>query len=45
MISTLCPLPRAANNDAFSQDLLFHVKWEGYPNKKDWTWEPEEHLK
>ncbi|KAI5849785.1 hypothetical protein BZA05DRAFT_401545 [Tricharina praecox] len=24
--------------------LFFHVKWVDYPLKKDWTWEPEEHL-
>jgi hypothetical protein len=23
---------------------MYHVKWENYPAKKDWTWEPEEHL-
>jgi len=25
-------------------ELFFHVKWQDYPHKKDWTWEPEEHL-
>ncbi len=24
--------------------LLFHIKWENYPNKKDFTWEPEKNL-
>ncbi|KAF8540287.1 hypothetical protein BDD12DRAFT_833952 [Trichophaea hybrida] len=28
-----------------ANQLYFHVKWQDYPNKKDWTWEPEEHLK
>lgn len=27
------------------KQLFFHVKWQDYPNKKDWTWEPEDHLK
>lgn len=27
-----------------NDELFFHVKWENYPNKKDWTWEPEENL-
>ncbi|KAA8910048.1 hypothetical protein FN846DRAFT_940463 [Sphaerosporella brunnea] len=25
-------------------ELYFHVKWQDYPSKKDWTWEPEENL-
>ena len=25
--------------------MKFHVKWEGYDEKKDMTWEPEENLK
>lgn len=25
-------------------NIKFHVKWEGYDNKKDLTWEPEENL-
>jgi len=25
-------------------NLFFHVKWQDYPHKKDWTWEPEDHL-
>jgi hypothetical protein len=24
--------------------ILYLVKWEGYPNKKDWTREPYEHF-
>lgn len=28
-----------------NKEIFFHVKWENYPNKKDWTWEPEENLK
>ncbi|KAI5787752.1 hypothetical protein FPQ18DRAFT_307759 [Pyronema domesticum] len=24
--------------------VMYHVKWENYPARKDWTWEPEEHL-
>lgn len=24
--------------------VYYHVQWDGYPRKKDWTWEPFEHL-
>ncbi|TVY62601.1 Chromatin-associated protein swi6 [Fusarium oxysporum f. sp. cubense] len=29
----------------YAGNLLFQVKWKGFENKKDLTWEPEENLK
>ena len=28
----------------FAGNVKYLVKWEGYPRKKDWTWEPFEHF-
>ena len=28
----------------FGRDVKYLVKWENYPSKKDWTWEPFEHF-
>ena len=28
----------------FDGNVKYLVKWEGYPRKKDWTWEPFEHF-
>jgi hypothetical protein len=28
----------------FAGNVKYLVKWEGYPRRKDWTWEPFEHF-
>lgn len=38
------PPAQSAHPLTRTQKLYFHVKWENYPNKSDWTWEPEENL-
>jgi len=32
------------DSSLFGSDVKYLVKWEGYPRKKDWTWEPFEHF-
>lgn len=31
--------------DSHQRDILLHVKWKGYDDPSDYTWEPEENLK
>ena len=28
----------------FGRTIEYLIRWEGYPEEKDWTWEPAEHL-
>jgi hypothetical protein len=32
------------DSSLFAGNVKYLVKWEGYPRKKDWTWEPYEHF-
>ena len=32
------------NSWMYRRKLQYLVKWKGYPNRVDWTWEPESNL-
>lgn len=34
----------ASSQQLAQGDVLYHVKWDGYDDPKDTTWEPEENL-